>query len=189
MTQDKNQDKDKDKDKEKKTTLRDFLIKEHNLISSLGVFVALTIFSHSFLEGIFAIFLPLLFLLLAILIFFELWEQFPKNGGSIRLVFFESYLSIASVFIFIFWLSQLQALDNELPILVLSLLLYGPIMTFISVRIIKRFDIFNGVFVVGDGQKKFLRYVFAYLIIFAVFFGIYTTLYFSKEYIIKILEI
>lgn len=173
---------------EEKITLRDFLIKEHTLISSLGVFIALTIFSASFLKGIVGDFLSLLFLLLSILIFFELWKQFPKTRGSTKLALFESYLSIGSILLFAFWLSQLRKIDEESPIFILSVLLYGPIMTFIS-TIIKKFALFNKLFRVKESEKKFLRYVFGYILMIIVFFGIYIFLSFLKDYINRFLDL
>lgn len=172
----------------KKITLRDFLLQERNLISSLGVFIALTIFSQSFIEGVSGTLLSLLFLLLALLIFFELWEQFPKKKGTTKLSLFESYLSIGSILIFLFWLSQLKKIDEDLPIFVITLLLYGPTMAFFSENVIKRFNVFNRIFNTQENEKKIVRYFFGYVAMIAIFFLIYLVIYCLQEYINQFLN-
>jgi len=176
-------------DKDKKITLKDFLIKEHHLINSLGIFSALTLFVKHFSEGTLGLLLSLLFLLLTILIFFELWEQFPKERGSLKLDLFESYLSVGSFLIFIFWLSCLKNIDPDLPIFVISLIIYGPIMAFIHNQFFEKLNLFNRIFQSQNGDKKSLRYIFGYSIMFIIFFGIYFLLSLVKSHVNSLLSI
>lgn len=178
----------KNNNEDEKITLRSFLIKEHKLITSLGVFITLTIFTKSFLTGNFSTFVTLLFLFLAFLIFFELWEQFPKNNGSTKLSLFEAYLSIGSLLVLLFWLLELKELEIGGHLIVITLFLYGPIMTLLSNQIIKRFNIFNRIFNTKNNEKKIIRYAFGYITIVLSFVVVFMVVYYFKDYINQILD-
>lgn len=167
--------------------LKDFLSREKDLISSLGIFVALTIFSKSLLAGEIGNLASLLFLLLTVLIFFELWGQFPKCKGSLRLSLFESYLSIGAILVFLYWLVQLKDISGYLVVVVLSFVVYGPIMTLISNGVIKKFDLFNKLFRTKDEEKNVLRYGFGFVTALVVFFIICIILFIFQGYILDYL--
>lgn len=170
------------KNNKNETTLRDFLIQEHKLITSLGVFITLTLFSQSFINSKFSFLASSLFLLLALIIFFELWEQFPKKNSSTKLRLFETYLSAGSVFVFIYWLSELKKLEVGAHIIAITIFLYGPILTLLSNQI-KKLDLFNRIFNAKNDEKKIVRYIFGYMIMFLTYFIIFLTVNYFREYI------
>jgi len=72
-----------------KTTLFDFIEINHKIISSLGVFTALTIFSMSLQLAYIGNLLTILFLMLTILLWFEIVWRLPWGDSSITLSCFK----------------------------------------------------------------------------------------------------
>jgi len=73
-------------------TLFQYIEENHKLITTLGVFTALTLFSRQITNGIFANLLSVLSLTLSLIVWLELSGRFPSKMGTYRLYWFESVL-------------------------------------------------------------------------------------------------
>jgi len=148
--------------KNEKTTLTAFIEDNHKLLSTLGIFIALTVFASSLTLRWIASILSGFFLFATILICFELWERFP-SGGSTRLAFFENTLVFATLVVIAYWLLEFRTvwhLGLIVPIAVTFLWL-------ISVGI-KRFNVFDRLFRSEPGGRKVLRYIFGLALVTVV---------------------
>lgn len=102
-------------DKPEKITLHTFLENNHKILSVLGVFTALTVFSRGLpLTGVGQI-LSLLFLTLTILLWLELMSRYP-TPASARLSWFENLVTFAIMFTAIYWLMDYNAMLGSVGI-------------------------------------------------------------------------
>ena len=103
----------KNKKKKKLQTINSFLKKKDKLITALGVFIALTIFSESVKMPVvnvnfrsFDDVLSYCFFSCSILICLELWITFPKEKESkLTLKFFKYFISFGSLSLVIIYIS------------------------------------------------------------------------------------
>ncbi len=95
---------DKLETKPKKNTLSDYIDDNSKLISVLGVFTALTVFTRNFTIEPIGYLLSFVFLTLSIIVWLELWTKFPKKPSSWRLLVFENVLSFSVLGIILYWL-------------------------------------------------------------------------------------
>jgi len=146
-------------------TLTEFVEANHRLITVLGVFTALTVFSSSLELRPFGYLLSFLFMTLAILIWFELWSRFPSKPGTWKLTWFENVLSFTVLALVAYWLVFFRSIwHTYLVLLVAGLLLAG------ITSVMWRYNVFERFFKARPGQKKFLRYSFGIVLVLLVLF-------------------
>ena len=133
--------------------LYDYIEDNHRLISTLGVFTALTLFARQVQPGVFGNFLSALFLTLTLLVLFELSERFPPKMGTSRMYWFESVMSLSVLFLAAHWLLTVRSVFPWITFF----LVFASISSLISV-LMKRYDLFNRLFRAKAGQRKTLRY-------------------------------
>ena len=174
---------DKEKEQKSEISLRDFIKERGDLISSLGIFAALTLFSHNFISGIIGEGISFLFLSGFILLFLELWSTFPKQRGTTRLAFFEDVLVFIGFGIIAYWFIRLWFLSIDYFILVVSLLVSMFIVNFLM-TILKKAGIINRLFnqVKSEDSK---RYLFGTLVIILIFGIVFFSINKISEKIIK----
>lgn len=144
---------------EKKLTLTDYIESNKTLLSALGVFIALTVFSAKIELNFFAITISLLSLTCVMLICLELWSGFPRQGGTLKLVFFENSLSYLALSFLIYWFVKIKyTFPKEFFIYFTFLLILSISITMFSL-IIKKTNIFNKVFKTTNNNKRFIRYI------------------------------
>lgn len=158
---------DKNK-KEKLISLSDFIENNHKLISSLGIFTALTAFSMNITNKYFKFGLSFLSLTLSVMLFIELIGQFPKKGASL-LGWFETVLTFTFLGYVCYWIIDYYTFWKLFLIYLIQLFIVGTVSF-----IIKKFDLFNKLFKTNSGQKKNLRYLLFFLVIlFSSYIGLY----------------
>jgi hypothetical protein len=109
-----------------KTTLYDFIDTNHKLISSLGVFIALTLFSMSLRLSYLGNLLTILLLLLTILIWFELVWRLPWGDVSITLGLFKYGIRFIFPLLLVYHLLEFRDFWHEwLNLPIWTLLLAG----------------------------------------------------------------
>ena len=147
----------------KKVTLGEFIETNHKLLSTLGIFTVLAVFSNNLqLKGI-GYFLSFLFVAAMVLIWLELWARFPTKGSE-KLVWFENIISVATLGVVVYWLVDFRSIWRYyLPMLILLILLWP------MSEIMRRFNIFNVVFHTKPGERKTLRYILGLLILMVAF--------------------
>jgi len=90
-------------DKDKSPTLFDFIEENQRLITVLGVFTALTVFSSNLPLKPFGYVLSFMFMSLTVLLWLELWQKFPTKSGSWRLTVFENVLPFTVLAVIAYW--------------------------------------------------------------------------------------
>jgi len=84
-------------------SLSGFLEENHNLVTVLGVFTALTVFAGSIPLPSFRNILSFFFMSLAILVWIELWRKFPKGNYTWRLYWFRNILTFSIISLVSYW--------------------------------------------------------------------------------------
>jgi uncharacterized membrane protein len=153
-----------------KNTLSKFIEDNHKLISVLGVFTAITVFSGNMQLRTLGYVLSFIFLLITLIIWTELLEKFPKGTATWRLTAFEDLLAFSFLGILLHWFVAYRDIWHYVMPLFLTIVLATILLGLFS-HFIKKFDIFNRVFHVKAGGFKFLRYVLLLTIILLVFWG------------------
>jgi hypothetical protein len=146
-------------------TLKSFIEENHRLLTVLGVFTALTIFASNLpvkpLGGI----ISFLFMTLTIILWLELWAQFPSARGGWRIVWFESLLGVTILFLVFYWLLDYRIVWDQMLVVLILIVILAPFLW-----AMKKFNIFNRLFHTQPGKLRFLRYVFGIIILLAVIF-------------------
>jgi membrane-associated HD superfamily phosphohydrolase len=142
-----------------KLSLSSFIEKNYKLLSVLGIFTALTVFSSNLSFKWISSTLSFLFLTITVLIWLEIWAKFPKSGAA-RLIWFENLLSFSVMVVGLYWLLELQVLGRDLLVVPIAGLLL-----WLSSLILKRFNVFNLLFQTKSGGKQIFRYIFGIVII------------------------
>ncbi|HEY4507345.1 MAG TPA: hypothetical protein VJJ47_00460 [Candidatus Paceibacterota bacterium] len=148
----------------KETGLREYIDQNSNLITALGVFSALTLFSTDLETGIFAAILSLVCLTCTILIWLELWEAFPAKDGGAKIIWFENALALGTLALVVYWLTKISDLYTDALVFVIGLTIMWPISLGL-----KKWNVFNSLFNAETGQKKFLRHVVGWTLIIAIY--------------------
>lgn len=146
-----------DKSIESTTTLNDFIESNHKLLSTLGIFTALSVFATNLPHKAFGHILSFVFMGITLLLWFELFGRFPAKGAARRLVLFEGLISICAFLVAVNWFVQFSWMWEEVIVLPIFITIFV-VLIYVASTVIKRFDLFNRVFRVGGGQKKWLRY-------------------------------
>jgi hypothetical protein len=159
----------------KRITLTDFIESNHKLLTILGVFTALTVFSVNLTIKPLGYILAFIYFTMTILVWLEIWSKFPAGTGSWRLFWFENIISFLMLFIIAYWLIEYRSIWKYFLMPLLFIIITG-----IFSVIIKKFNIFNRLFHTKPGKLKFLRYLFGVLIMIVVLFlSIYLVSFFA----------
>jgi hypothetical protein len=150
-------------------TLAEFVEENQKLITVLGVFTALTIFSSNLSLKPFAHALSFMFMTLSVLLWLELWGKYPSSPGNWTLTWFENILFLTVLAFIAYWLIAFRDIWDKL----LAILLFGLILAPFS-WLLKKYNIFNRLFRTQPGKLRPLRYLFGIAIGLAV-------LYFSLQ--------
>lgn len=132
----------------------------HSLITVLGVFVALTIFSSNLPLQPFGYVLSFLFVTASILLWKELINNFPPERGTEGLYWFENILTFSMFVFFAYWVVQYRKVVVKFLFMPIALVL----LSIISVTM-KRNDAFNRFFNTTHGQHKTLRNICWFILI------------------------
>jgi hypothetical protein len=122
-------------------TLKEFVEKEKDLLTMVNIFAALCLFAKEFVSGVLGETISFLFFSAFVLLWFELWKNFPKGGSfSLRrfkdisvfigfaIIFYwlgRAWLLSKGYFIFILWIFTVELLGPPLFEKVISKLLKG----------------------------------------------------------------
>jgi hypothetical protein len=150
----------KPKPAENEITLTAFIEKNHKLITVLGVFTALTVFSDSIKNETFGTVLSILFLSMTVTLWLELWSTFPSQEVGWLLIIFENLLSLSVLIIVIYWLFNINIVYSEGIFGITFLISMGLIS-----GLVKKYNVFNVLFRARVGEKKNIRYVFGLALI------------------------
>lgn len=159
-----NQEKIEKKLDQEKITLSSFVENNNTLINSLGVFTALIIFASSLPLKSIGLALSFLFLIIVLLLWFELWERFPAGSTTWRLIVFENILSLTVLILVVHWLLDYRGIWSKY----LFILIFALILTPISYTL-KKYDVFNVLFDTKPGRSKVIRYALGVIVIGSVF--------------------
>jgi len=116
------------------TTLGNFIESNHKLLSVLGIFTALTVFSRNLPLGELGSFFSFGTVGIAILIWFELLRRVPKSPKSQDwpLAVFHILMIIVMCMVVIYWLVDFRPIWKDfLPVLVMVVILSGTTRLFI----------------------------------------------------------
>ena len=139
---------------QKQISLSDFVNENSKLISTLGVFTALSVFSTNLALKPYGYVLSFAFMTLTILLWLELWGKYPAKSGSWRLYWFENILFLTVLAVVLYWLLEFRSIWHKF----LQTLLFLIILAIIAYPI-KKYNLFNRVFRTQPGKLKFLRYL------------------------------
>jgi hypothetical protein len=143
----------------KKVSLVDFVEDNHKLITTLGVFTALTVFVSNLPLKTLGYLLSFLFLTGTVLVWSELWSRFPKPGTN-RLIWFENVLSVAVLILVAYWVLEFRVIWR----LLLTTILMLTFLWFMSLTI-KRFNLFEFLFRIPLFRHNALRYLVGVIVI------------------------
>jgi len=145
----------------KKNTLSEFIDINHKLISVLGVFTALTVFSYNLALKPIGYALSFVFLTLTVIVWLELWAKFPKRPSSWRLTTFENILSYSTIGVIAYWLLAYR----EIWRIVLFFPVWLLTISIISYPVTK-FGLLEKLFGWKFAQFTIVRYIFGFFLLF-----------------------
>lgn len=145
---------------EEKPTLYDYIEENHKLITTLGVFTALTLFAKQTIPDYIGSLLSALFLTLTLLVWLELVGRFPPKMGTSTMYWFESVLSFSVLAIIIYWFLSVRSVLPWLTMFITFFL----VISIISASM-KKFDLFNKLFRAKPNEKRVLRYILGIILV------------------------
>lgn len=142
------------KENAKKTSLKEFIDDNHNLLTVLGIFVALAALFSQKENSI-----PIVFfaLVMSSILFLETYIQFPKwSQSSLILRIFQNLFSVMMFFIFgwVFYTYR-----TEMPIY--SAIVFGPLCGYVCIRIMDRLEIYEKAKKVADKKRTYSKIISA----------------------------
>jgi len=140
-------------------TLAAFIEDNHKLLTSLGVFTALTLFAGNLPLRPVGYVLSFLFLAATVLLWFELQSRFPKPGTH-ALIWFENILFYATMVLIGYWLLEFRSLWRHFLFILMAL-----VLLWLGSLVIKRYNLFNRLFRAEAGSLKHVRYAFAHVLL------------------------
>ena len=93
----------------KEITLGEFIEENERLITVLGVFIALTIFSINLAANFIGQMLAFAFISMTVLVFFEIYWRLPDRRMHWTLILFRALMGTAFFFFIFYWLSFLAS--------------------------------------------------------------------------------
>ncbi len=149
------------------STLGQFIEDNHKVLSMLGIFTGLSVFSSNLVLKPLGGFLSFLFLTLTLLIWLEVWQRFPSKSGSARLSLFENVLAVTILLVFFYWLVEFRRIaPSEGLTMIITL-----VTLWVVSSILKRFNVFNRLFHAQPGKLKWLRSIFGIILISGVLYA------------------
>lgn len=142
-----------------KVSLTIFIEENHKLLTVLGVFTALTVFSLSLSLKIIGYFLSFAFFTISLIIWFELWSKFPKNG-SFKLSCLENILSLTIFVLIFYWLVEYRTIWHEFLFVLFFMIIFA-----IFTYVMRKIKFFDKTLNAQEGKLKWLRYVFGVIVI------------------------
>ncbi len=155
--------KENESDSVEPLALKDFVDENHKLLSTIGIFTAITVFSLNIKSTYFSLGLSFLFLFQTLILWSELLSQIPKVATR-RMGWFENFLSYSFLVLIIYWVVEYYMVWNLFLWLIIPLF----IVYFISV-ILKKFNLFNILFKTTPGEKKALRHILYWTILIVAY--------------------
>jgi len=147
-------------DKSEELSLNEFIETNHKQISTIGIFTAITVFTTNLKLEFFSVLLSLLFLLITVIVWLELLDQFPESAtGRLRWfkIFFSSafycFVGYCLVAYYLFW-------NAILPIVIVFLFIR------IITVLINKFDLYRKFCYTKRGREKSLQYFLFWCVIF-----------------------
>jgi len=159
--------KDLEENEIKKNTLFDFIEQNHKIISVLGVFIALTVFTANLSFQAIGYALSFLFMAITIIVWMELLERFPKGESTWRFKTFENLLNYSFFGIIFYWLISYREIWKNIMFIPLTIILAAMLTSLLTLPI-KKYDLFDRVFRTKPGKLKVIRYILFLLILFIV---------------------
>lgn len=150
-------------------TLKDFLIKNKDMLNILWVFFAIASFSTILPLNKITFWLSFIFTALTIIVWLEIRGNFPSWKANWRLIVFEWLITFGTFLLFIYWLTSYRKAWKMLLSSILFLIL-GISISFIVSYIFKRNDVFNGLFHSKPNKDNWLRYLFWITIVILIFY-------------------
>ncbi|SMD44803.1 hypothetical protein SAMN00777080_3437 [Aquiflexum balticum DSM 16537] len=145
--------------------LASFIDENSKLISVLGVFTALTVFSFNLQIKFVGNLLSFVFLTLVILVWVEIWSRFPKKSSSWRLNLFENILSYSILLIVFYWIIFYRDIWEAILVYVLWILIMS-----VTGHLISYFKLFQRILGLKVSKYKIVRIFIGLIIILPVFF-------------------
>jgi len=151
-----------------KPSLHKYIEDNHKLLSSLGIFTALTIFARTSIGGYIGELLSVLFLTLSLLLWLELMGRLPSKMGTSRM----------------YWLTTFRKVFSWITI-ILVFIAYSSLLSWIA----KKYDLFNRLFKTEPGGKKVLRYILSILLIIIGIAVSFIVMLIASHYFDKFLDL
>jgi hypothetical protein len=147
---------------DKKVTLEEFINNHPNLLSTIGILGALTIFADEISIQSLNHLLSFLSLGLTMLCWFELWDKFPKNGSEL-LSWFENIMSFLVMLFCFYWLLNYWDLWREFLVIPVS-----AILLWVASKLIKSNKLIDTFKISNLKVKKFVSYVTAIILVVGI---------------------
>lgn len=141
------------------STLAEFVEANHKLLSTVGIFAALTLFSSNLPFKGLGYLLAFVFLSATLLLWVELLVRFPSQRGNWRLVWFENLLSFGVAGLVAYWLVGFRPIWRKGLFFLIGILVASVLASCLSIAI-KRHDFFNRLFRTTSGGREGLRHTF-----------------------------
>lgn len=166
--------------KAQKTTLRDFIEKNHNLFTVMGVFAALTALFTRFENAEYLVVISfLIFLVLDI----QLWVLFPKSEhASFSIVVFEDLMQI---FLFALFAFLVQNYIASYLHIVLPFIFFGAFIV-VGILLIKKLRLYEYVRRIAPEDKLFSVFIRA-LVAGSVMGLIFLLAFYVSQYLLSLL--
>jgi hypothetical protein len=152
-----------------KNSLGKFLEENQRLITVLGVFTALTVFTTNLPLKPIGYLLSFVFLALSLIVWIELLERFPRGEATWKLRVFESLLAYSFMGIFLYWLLAYRELWEKAMPFALAIII-SIILTNVVTYPIRKYDVFDRLLGTKSRVLKFVRHALFWIIIVSVLF-------------------
>ena len=141
-------------------TLSAFVDANHKLLSTLGIFTALTVFARALPIRIVGDLTSFFFLAATITLWFELQEQYPPKGTSQKLRLFELAVSYAVLCLVVAWVFVYWAFWRLILVGILFLILgLG------ATSLLQRYNVFNRLMGTKAGERSRLRHMLYFAVV------------------------
>jgi hypothetical protein len=114
-----------------RTTLRDYLEKNKDLLAILGVFIAITALAGVLALKLIAVFISFFSFTCATIILIEFWRQPAESKGSLLISFFRFALSFLALSFFAYWFTIADGFYPDIVFFIATLVFAALIAIFI----------------------------------------------------------
>ena len=147
----------------KEHTLAEFIEDNHKLITVLGVFTALTVFSSTLELRAFGYVLSFLFMTLTVFVWLELWSRLPGGRTTWRLVWFQYIFTFTLLALLGYWLLFYRTIWHTYLIYSISALLLAGILS-----VVWRHKVFDRIFGAKSRRRRLLQTIVGMLLVLLV---------------------